>query len=146
MARLIFHQIPLLDFLNIDATLFQCDVRIASANVWWGDCWSFVKRFGISRRRRWSILLTLQLTVRENLVNLVKMSGILLWASGLAIAKLIEIQQIYLQERHGLHERGGLRESSNTPHESKCSLHQILEPKISKFGSIFLLKSFFVWC
>merc|ERR1719357_1948223 len=49
-------------------------------------------------------------------------------------AKLIEIQQKFLQGRHGLHELGGQMESNNTLNGSELVPHWVLGPKNSKFG------------
>ena len=61
-------------------------------------------------------------------------------------AKLIEIQQKFLQGRHGLHELGGQMESNDTLHGSESVPHWVLGPKNSKFGPMDqknLLKNFF---
>ena len=48
--------------------------------------------------------------------------------------KLIEIQQKFLQGRHGLRELGGQMESNDTLHGSELVPHWVLGPKKSKFG------------
>jgi len=47
---------------------------------------------------------------------------------------LIEIQKIYLQKIHGLHELGSRMERNDTLHKSELGLHWVLGPKYSKFG------------
>ena len=49
-------------------------------------------------------------------------------------AKLIEIQQKFLQGRHGLHGLRGQMESNDTLHGSELVPHWVLGPKNSKFG------------
>ena len=49
-------------------------------------------------------------------------------------AKMIEIQKIYLQKIHGLHELGSRMECNDTLHGSELGLHWVLGPKNSKFG------------
>ena len=48
-------------------------------------------------------------------------------------AKMIEIQKIYLQKLHGLHELGSHIECSDTLHGSELGPHWVLGPKNSKF-------------
>ena len=49
-------------------------------------------------------------------------------------AKLIEIQKIYLQKIHALHELGSHMECNDTLHGSELGPHWVLGPKNSKFG------------
>ena len=49
-------------------------------------------------------------------------------------AKMIEIQKIYLQKIHGLHELGSRMECNDTLHGSELGPHWVLGPKNSKFG------------
>ena len=61
-------------------------------------------------------------------------------------AKLIEIQTIYLQKIHALHELESHMEWNNTLHGSELGPHWVLGPKNSKFGPMGpkkLLKNFF---
>ena len=51
-------------------------------------------------------------------------------------AKLIEIQKIYLQKIHGLHELGSHIEYNDTLHGSELGSHWVLGPKNSKFGPL----------
>ena len=56
------------------------------------------------------------------------------WSAAHTSAKLIEIQQKFLQGRHGLCELGGHMESNDTLHGSELVPHWVLGPKNSKFG------------
>ena len=47
---------------------------------------------------------------------------------------MIEIQKIYLQKIHGLHELGSRIECNDTLHGSELGPHWVLGPKNSKFG------------
>ena len=47
---------------------------------------------------------------------------------------MIEIQKIYLQKIHGLHELGSRMECNDTLHGSELGPHWVLGPKNSKFG------------
>ena len=47
---------------------------------------------------------------------------------------MIEIQKIYLQKIHGLHELGKRMECNDTLHGSELGPHWVLGPKNSKFG------------
>ena len=47
---------------------------------------------------------------------------------------MIEIQKIYLQKIHDLHELGSRMECNDTLHGSELGLHWVLGPKYSKFG------------
>ena len=47
---------------------------------------------------------------------------------------MIEIQKIYLQKIHGLHELGSHMECNDTLHGSELGSHWVLGPKNSKFG------------
>ena len=61
-------------------------------------------------------------------------------------AKMIEIQKIYLQKIHGLHELGSRMECNDTLHGSELGPHWALGPKNSKFGPMgpnFLAHIFF---
>ena len=49
-------------------------------------------------------------------------------------AKMIEIQKIYLQKIHGLHELGSCMECNGTLHGSEFGPHWVLGPKNLKFG------------
>ena len=49
-------------------------------------------------------------------------------------AKFIEIQKIYLQKIHALHELGSHMECNDTLHGSELGPHWVLGPKNSKFG------------
>ena len=53
---------------------------------------------------------------------------------GHTCAKMIEIQKIYLQKIHGLHELGSCMECNDTLHGSELGPHWVLGPKNSKFG------------
>ena len=59
---------------------------------------------------------------------------------------MIEIQKIYLQKIHGLHELGSRMECNDTLHGSELGPHWVLGPKKSKFGPMgpkFLAQKFF---
>ena len=49
-------------------------------------------------------------------------------------ANLIEIQKIYLQKIHALHELGSHMECNDTLDGSELGPHWVLGPKFSKFG------------
>ena len=49
---------------------------------------------------------------------------------------MIEIQKIYVQKIHGLHELGSRMERNDTLHGSELGPHWVLGPKYSKFGPI----------
>ena len=57
------------------------------------------------------------------------------WKPGFhTCAKMIEIQKIYLQKIHGIHELGSRMECNDTLHGSELGPHWVLGPKNSKFG------------